>query len=302
MVKIAVIGSISTDFVVTSKRRPKAGETIYGEHFETYFGGKGANQAVAASRLGAETYLLGAVGNDTFAKNLLNNLQTNHIDVSHVINKDQLPSGSAIINVVEGENTIIYVAGANDAYSVNDVVKEFEFLKTCDLILIQNESAIKTVEKVFKTMKSENCKIVYNPAPAREFNAQYMDAIDYITPNEHEFELMFPGQEMEAVLAEYPNKMIVTLGAQGTLFHNGEKLVSVPSIPVSQIVDTTGAGDTFNGALALAIGKKLELEEAIRFANLAAALSIRKQGAQGGMPTINQMKESEAFETAWHFE
>ncbi|MGF3112525.1 ribokinase [Facklamia sp. P9177] len=299
MVKIAVIGSISTDFVVTSKRRPQAGETIFGEYFETYFGGKGANQAVATSRLGAETYMLGAVGADKFGESLIANLQNNRIEVSHIKTKKQLPSGSAIINVVEGENTIIYVAGANDAYSSEQVLKEQAFLTTCDLILIQNESPIETVETLIQQMADASCQIIYNPAPARSFNPQLMAAIDYITPNEHEFLLMFPDQEMAEVLAQYPNKMIVTLGAQGAVFHNGHELIEVPSYKVDQIVDTTGAGDTFNGALAFAIGNQFELEEAIRFANLAAALSIGKEGAQKGMPTIKQMKESVYFEKTW---
>ncbi|MGX7107970.1 ribokinase [Facklamia miroungae] len=300
MVKMAVIGSISTDFVVTSKRRPQAGETIFGENFETYFGGKGANQAVATRRLGAETYMLGAVGTDNFGANLIMNLENNQIDVSHIKTKQNLPSGSAIINVVEGENTIIYVAGANDAYSCEDVSKERAFLSSCDLILIQNESSPETVEFVFNNLANEQCKIIYNPAPAREFDSQFMAAIDYITPNEHEFQLMFPEQTMEEILSQYPNKMIVTLGSQGALFHNGHELVRVPSYTAEQIIDTTGAGDTFNGALAFAIGNHLELEEAIRFANLAAALSIGKEGAQNGMPTIKQMKESVYFEKTWN--
>ncbi|WP_208559933.1 ribokinase [Marinilactibacillus kalidii] len=289
--KITVVGSISTDFVVKTTRTPEIGETIQGESFQTNFGGKGANQAIAAARLGAEVTMLGAVGKDSFGQKLIENLNKNHIDTQAVQLIEDAPSGSAIITVVDGDNAIIYVAGANDTYTP-DVWSEnkevLNRLKMSEMILVQNEIPEATVKKLMQLSADYNILLLYNPAPARPLKKRWIDQLAFLTPNETEFKTLFPERSLQNVLESYPNKLIVTLGSKGAVFHDGNKVVTVPASKVERVVDTTGAGDTFNGALAVAITSGHSIEKSIQFANEAAALSIQKPGAQKGMPTIGK--------------
>ncbi len=300
MVKIGVVGSISTDFVVTSQRRPMQGETIFGDNFQTNFGGKGANQAVAASRLGGETFMFGAVGDDKFGDSLIENLDKNQIHCASVKRVEGVPSGSAVINVVEGDNSIIYVAGANATYSAQDVLKDRSLLAELDVILVQNETAEETIEALIDLADELQITLIYNPAPARDFSESLLNKVFCITPNETEFEVMFKGRDMNDVLQQYPGKIVVTLGENGARFHNGTQIIDIPAQSVSNVVDTTGAGDTFNGAFAVAIGSKLSMEDSLKFANLASSMSIQKAGAQNGIPTLEELKASDYFEETWH--
>ncbi|MFC6465039.1 ribokinase [Marinilactibacillus sp. GCM10026970] len=292
MSKLLVVGSISTDFVVETKREPKVGETIFGETFQTYFGGKGANQAVAAARLGAEVEMFGAVGSDVFGESLINNLKENNVGVEYVQTVDHLPSGSAFITVVNGDNSIIYVAGANDAYTPDCLFQnqqQLDMLKRSDMVIVQNELPQATIEKLIDQSNQNRIPVLYNPAPARKITEKLMEFITFLTPNESEFQEMFPGQSISEMLEKYSNKLIVTLGQKGATFHDGDKIVTVPAIEVEHVVDTTGAGDTFNGAFAVAYMEGQSLEECVRFANKAAAVSIQKLGAQNGMPTKEEI-------------
>lgn len=303
MAKITVIGSISTDFVVETDRRPLMGETVEGKAFSTSFGGKGANQAVAAARLGAETAMLGAVGEDAFGDQLLDNLKDNHISVNNVERVTQ-SSGSAFITLVDGDNSIIYVPGANGAYTPELLKQVFErgtVLQDSDLVLVQNETPSDTVEYLIQRCSELDIKLLLNPAPAREIKRELLDEVAFLTPNESEFDVLFPGEDRNAVLAQYPNKLIVTLGSKGAVFHDGKQVQSIPSLKTDNVIDTTGAGDTFNGAFAFAYASGLTIKDSIKFGNLAAGLSIQKAGAQTGAPTLEQMKEHENFEKEWNF-
>ena len=300
MVKIGVVGSISMDFVVTAKARPLAGQTLFGDSFQTLFGGKGANQAVASAKLGAETYMFGAVGQDRVGEELLNNLSQYKIHIDHVRKMSHISSGSAHITVVDGDNSILYVPGANGEYSVADLLASKEIISQLDLILVQNESPRPVVEALIDLCALANITIVYNPAPAREMDLQLLEKIDYFTPNESELAAIFPDRNLEEVLAQYPNKVIVTLGDQGVAYHDGSQNVRIPAYPVDQVVDTTGAGDTFNGAVAYALASGLPLEQALAFANLAGSISIQAKGAQTGIPSLETMKASEHYEETWH--
>ncbi|MBG9982391.1 ribokinase [Aerococcaceae bacterium DSM 111020] len=299
MVKIGVVGSISTDFVVEAQRRPLVGETVYGNDFGTSFGGKGANQAVAAARLGGEVFMAGSVGDDSFGSSLLNNLQANNIDTQSVKKSQDMPSGSAIITIAEGDNSIIYVAGANDNYKPEDVDQIADLISTLDIVIVQNETPIDSIERLIEYCNHYKVPIIANPAPARAFSSKSLKKIDFLTPNETEFELLYPNEDMEDVLKKNANKLIITLGSKGAVFYDGNEILLVPSYKPSSIEDTTGAGDTFNGALAVAIANNFRLYEAIKFANLAASISIQKKGAQGGSPTIKQMREHEHYEEKW---
>ncbi|MGG0471809.1 ribokinase [Priestia aryabhattai] len=291
MAKVTVIGSSSMDLVVTSNIRPGAGETVLGELFKTVPGGKGANQAVAAARLGADVSMIGCVGEDHYGKAILENFKSNGVSVENVKPVTESDSGTAHIILAEGDNSIVVVKGANDYITPDYVEKAKEKIKEADIVLIQQEIPEETVEYVAQLCQELKVPLLLNPAPARPLKAEVIEQVSYITPNEHEAELLFEGKEKEEVLKQYPNKLFITEGKQGVRYFNGEKEVVVPSYQV-ETVDTTGAGDTFNAALAVALAEGMGFEKGIQFANRAASLSVTKFGAQGGMPTRKEVEES----------
>ncbi|MGG3192560.1 ribokinase [Priestia aryabhattai] len=291
MAKVTVIGSSSMDLVVTSNIRPGAGETVLGESFKTVPGGKGANQAVAAARLGADVSMIGCVGEDHYGKAILENFKSNGVSVENVKPVTESDSGTAHIILAEGDNSIVVVKGANDYITPDYVEKAKEKIKEADIVLIQQEIPEETVEYVAQLCQELKVPLLLNPAPARPLKAEVIEQVSYITPNEHEAELLFEGKEKEEVLKQYPNKLFITEGKQGVRYFNGEKEVVVPSYQV-ETVDTTGAGDTFNAALAVALAEGMGFKKGIQFANRAASLSVTKFGAQGGMPTRKEVEES----------
>ncbi|MFS8601700.1 ribokinase [Priestia megaterium] len=291
MAKVTVIGSSSMDLVVTSNIRPGAGETVLGESFKTVPGGKGANQAVAAARLGADVSMIGCVGEDHYGKAILENFKSNGVSVENVKPVTDTDSGTAHIILAEGDNSIVVVKGANDHITPDYVEKAKEKIKEADIVLIQQEIPEETVEYVAQLCQELKVPLLLNPAPARPLKAEVIEQVSYITPNEHEAELLFEGKEKEEVLKQYPNKLFITEGKQGVRYFNGEKEVLVPSYQV-ETIDTTGAGDTFNAALAVALAEGMGFEKGIQFANRAASLSVTKFGAQGGMPTRKEVEES----------
>ncbi|MFE4090453.1 ribokinase [Priestia sp. YIM B13484] len=291
MAKVTVIGSSSMDLVVTSNIRPGAGETVLGESFKTVPGGKGANQAVAAARLGADVSMIGCVGEDHYGKAILENFKSNGVSVENVKPVTDSDSGTAHIILAEGDNSIVVVKGANDYITPDFVEKAKEKIKEADIVLIQQEIPEETVEYVAELCQELKVPLLLNPAPARPLKAEVIEQVSYITPNEHEAELLFEGKEKEEVLKQYPNKLFITEGKQGVRYFNGKKEVLVPSYQV-ETIDTTGAGDTFNAALAVALAEGMGFEKGIQFANRAASLSVTKFGAQGGMPTRKEVEES----------
>lgn len=299
MSKITVIGSLSTDFVVSADIRPSVGETITGNNFTTTFGGKGANQAVAAARLGAKVNMIGTVGTDLFGKEIVDNLVENQIFTSNVESVTHVPSGSAHISVVDGDNSIIYIPGANNEITKEQIIKAYPVIDLSDVVIIQNETPLEIIEFVIQTCFEKGIKTIYNPAPAKKIKRELIEKVTYFTPNELEYNLLFPELTLSEGMAKYPNKLIVTMGSKGVYFNDGGKEVHVSSYKVTPL-DTTGAGDTFNGAFAVALTAGLDMVASIRFGNLAAAISIQKFGAQSGMPTLEEMKESVDYEKEWH--
>ncbi|KOO41098.1 ribokinase [Priestia koreensis] len=291
MAKIAVVGSSSMDLVVTSEKRPGAGETVLGDRFETVPGGKGANQAVAAARLGAEVHMIGCVGDDHYGEIILNNFTENRVLVNNVKPVTDEKSGTAHIILAEGDNSIVVVKGANDHITPSYVEEAAHVLKEADIVLIQQEIPEETVEYVSQYCHDHHIPLLLNPAPARKLNQKVIDQATYITPNEHEADVLFNGVSPAEALRQYPNKVFITEGKSGVRYFNGEKEVLVPSYEV-EAVDTTGAGDTFNAAFAVALAEKKSFEESLRFANRAASLSVTKFGAQGGMPMRGDVEGS----------
>ena len=301
MKKIMVIGSISTDFNVITTKRPEIGETIRGESFSTSFGGKGANQAVAAARLGAEVKMVGTVGTDEFGTLLLANLEKNGINTDNVERVTEIESGSAHITLVDNDNSIIFIPGANNAFNEARLEPLKEEIKTVDFVIIQNEIPMAIITQLIDICDELDVQTIYNPAPAEQVERELVEKVTYLTPNETEFSVLFPGLPIEEGLRNYPNKLIVTLGSEGVAYFDGEEIINVPSYQVP-VTDTTGAGDTFNGAFAYALSKNANLTTSIQFGNLVAAISIQKFGAQGGMPTLAEVKENEHYEKEWGIE
>lgn len=283
MKNVVVIGSISMDIVVTSQKRPIAGETVIGESFHTVPGGKGANQAVAASRLGANVTMIGCVGVDHYGDIIIKNLQSNNINTDYIKRITNSVSGTAHITLVDGDNSIIVVKGANDFVTKDYVDEVIEVIKKADMIILQHEIPMKTVEYIGEICEKHGIALLLNPAPACSISEELIERATYITPNEHEAAVLFKGMNQAHALKQYANKVLITEGVKGVRFHNGTEEQIVPTFPVD-VVDTTGAGDTFNGAFAVAITEGKEILDVLRFANRAASISVTKFGAQGGMP------------------
>ncbi|MCH5460598.1 ribokinase [Bacillus cereus] len=292
MPNIAVVGSISMDLVAVSKKRPKAGETVIGEAFHTIPGGKGANQAVAAARLGANVAMVGAVGNDDYGTVVRKNLENERIFIDYVVPVTDRTTGIAHIVLAEEDNSIVVVQGANALVNKPVVDRSKDLLVKADMVVLQLEIPLETVKYVLAICEEHNIPVMLNPAPAQVLSEEILEKATYITPNEHECRIVLDDftSPIEDLLAKYPNKLLMTEGSNGVRFHNGTEIVHVPSIAVD-VVDTTGAGDTFNGALAVALSEGETLQKAISFANIAGGLSVTKLGAQGGMPTRDQVRE-----------
>ncbi|MDM5153453.1 ribokinase [Bacillus sp. DX1.1] len=292
MPNIAVVGSISMDLVAVSKKRPKAGETVIGEAFHTVPGGKGANQAVAAARLGANVAMVGAIGDDAYGKIVSDNLENEHIFIDFVEPVTGETTGIAHIVLAEEDNSIVVVQGANRLVNEQVVDRAKDLLVKADMVVLQLEIPLETVKYVLHICEEHKIPVMLNPAPAQVLPEDVLEKATYITPNEHECRIVLDDfiSPIEELLAKYPNKLLMTEGGSGVRFHNGTEIVHVPSISV-EVVDTTGAGDTFNGALAVALSEGETLQKAIRFANIAGGLSVTKLGAQGGMPTRERVRE-----------
>lgn len=284
MAKICVIGSCSMDLVVTSSKRPLAGETVLGEGFSTVPGGKGANQAVAAARLGAEVTMVGCVGEDFYGKAIMENFKNNRVDTRNVEPVTHTETGTAHIILAEGDNSIIVVKGANDFVTPAVVEQALEGIRESDMVLIQQEIPEETVSYVSELCNQFNVPMLLNPAPARPISESIIENATYLTPNEHECAVLFPGMSTADALRKYPDKLFITEGSKGVRYYDGNEEILVPTYKVNAI-DTTGAGDTFNAAFAVALAEGNSIRASLKFANRAASLSVTQFGAQGGMPT-----------------
>lgn len=283
MNEIVVIGSINADLVFVSKKKPKAGETLIGEEFFTIPGGKGANQAIAAAKLGAEVVMIGCIGNDIYGKKMMENFHANGVDATRV-KELNTSTGVAGIMVANGDNSIIVVPGANQKVDRHIVDEHMATILKAKIVILQLEIPMETVAYVINICSEHHIQTILNPAPARKLSKNIIEKVTYMTPNEHEAVEIFEETNLKKVLQKYPNKLIVTQGDKGVIFNDGHQSRTVPSLKVN-VVDTTGAGDTFNGAFATCLIDNKGLMEAIEYANKAAAISITKYGAQGGMPS-----------------
>ncbi|NOJ69201.1 ribokinase [Paenibacillus alvei] len=295
--KITIIGSLNMDLVTVTSTVPTQGETVTGQSFATMYGGKGANQAVACARLQADVSFIGCVGNDTFGTMMLDNLTREGIHTEAVEVLHDVSSGTASIIVKDGDNRIIVVPGANALVTPERVRKYADVIRQSDIIVLQLEIPLPSVRTAIEIAAEANVPVILNPAPALELDEQLLSLVTVITPNEHELaELLGISSQgnifdWQSALQTMPGKIVLTKGAEGAYWSDADgELHHCPSHHVD-VVDTTGAGDTFNGALAVMLAEGRTMEQAIQFATAAGALSVTVLGAQGGMPTREQLMD-----------
>ncbi|MCP3032349.1 ribokinase [Halobacillus sp. A1] len=282
---VCVVGSINMDLTVSTSVIPNQGETVMGESFATYPGGKGANQAVAAARLGSDVKMVGALGDDVFGISLKEHLQQEGIDTSSTELFNEQSTGTATIILSNNDNRIIVAPGANQLVTPSYVEKHRAAIEESDIILLQMEIPIETISYVVTIAKEFKIPVILNPAPYQPLPAAILNQVDYMTPNALEAELF----KQESIADDLLEKWITTKGELGSCLYVNGKEVHIPGYPVP-VKDTTGAGDTFNGALATQLAQGISTKKAVSFANAAAALSVTEKGAQGGMPTLDEVQ------------
>ncbi len=294
MSRLVVIGSSNTDMILRVPRIPQPGETILGGKFQTAPGGKGANQAVAAARAGADVSLLACVGDDGFGREALAGFATDGIDCEHVVVDPTAPSGVAQIFVAaDGENSIGVASGANACLTPGHIERAASAIEAANTILLQLEIPLETVMRAAEIGSAADCRVILNPAPAQELPMPLYPLIGMISPNETEAELLtgiaVKDESSAAAAAARLHErgvdtVLITLGAAGCFLSTGASSKIVPGYAVN-VVDTTAAGDVFNGNLAAALCRDLRLEDAVVYAQAAAALSVQCLGAQPSAPT-----------------
>jgi ribokinase len=298
MTNILVIGSLNADLVVRAKRFPLPGETIQGENLVTIPGGKGANQAVAAARLGARVAMIGRVGADAFGSALIDNLTQNKVDSRHVIRDDSTSTGTAIIIIdSQGQNRIILSPGANARIASSDIRPEY--FSGSSLLLLQFEIPIETVIHSANLAKEKGLVVLLNPAPAQSLPDELLRTADYILPNETELGLLTGNTISDlssvevaglSLMARGANNVIVTLGAKGALIMNKGGVKLIPAFNV-KVVDTTAAGDAFIGGLAVGLLNGRSLEDAVQYGCACGALAVTKFGAQPSLPSAEDVNK-----------
>lgn len=294
---VVVVGSLNLDVVVRTPSHPRPGETVLGHDHAEYPGGKGANQAVAAARLGARTAMLGRVGDDAAADRLRTSLAEAGVDLTALLATPGVRTGAAFITVDDaGENTIVVSSGANARLSAADVDAQRDLLASADVCLLQLEVADEVVRQA---VRATGGRVVLNPAPARDLPSEVLAGVDVLVPNEGELALLAGRTESASdpdELAALARSLavptvVVTLGARGALVVADERVEHLPA-PEVEVVDTTAAGDTFCGALAAALVRGDDVVTATRWAVAASALSVQQEGAQPSIPTLDEMEEA----------
>lgn len=298
---IYVVGSSNTDMVVKVDKLPAPGETVIGGSFLMNPGGKGANQAVTASRLGGNVTFIAKIGNDIFGRQAMQQFQREGIDTKFILTDNDHPSGVALISVdAKGENNIAVAPGANAHLGVDQIGQALQSVENDVIVLLQLEIPLDTVEYVIEQGHRKNLKVILNPAPANKLSDAVFKHIFVITPNETEAELLTgvrltdldsARQAAEVLHAKGVKNVVITLGSKGAYLSNEDTRQLIPA-PLVTAIDTTAAGDCFNGALAVALSENRPFDQAVAFACKAAAISVTRMGAQSSLPYRREVDDS----------
>lgn len=298
MSKIIVVGSINMDIVLQVPHVPKVGETLFADQVKYFDGGKGANQAIAASKLGGDVYMIGKIGNDANGKRLIENLKNNSVNTDGVTIDKTQSTGTAYINVyASGENNIIVNKGANERLTVDDIKRLENILEKDDICVMQMEIPLEVVSYVIQTFKKKNIKVILNPAPADKAINSDLNGVSIVIPNETELGIltdidMDSDEDIvdatQKLLDMGPEAVIVTLGRKGSFYRGKEAEYWQEPISVKPI-DTTGAGDSFIGALSVFLSEGNTIKDSIEFATYASALTVTKEGAMASLPTREEV-------------
>ena len=298
--KVVVVGSFMMDLVIKAERRPQKGETLIGQQFGMFGGGKGNNQAIAAARLGGDVTMVGRLGMDSFGDKLMDALVEEGVEIRFIVRDAEvgIGVGSPVIDA-DGDNSIIIVPRANMRLSAADVDRAASAISDSDVLLLQLEVPIAASQRAAEIAKSSGTKVILNPAPAQDLPDSFLAQVDILTPNQVEAELLSGVEVSDSEGAERAARIlldrgvsaaILTLGEGGALLFKDGLTTSIPAYRVN-VVDTTAAGDAFCGALATALARGEALEDAVVFANAAGALAVTVLGAAPSMPTAQQITE-----------
>lgn len=299
MKKILVIGSMNMDFVLDVETIPQVGETVLAKSLELIPGGKGANQAYAAAKLGGDVTMLGAVGDDEHGEALIANLASVGVDISRIKRLSGVATGAAFIEVsAAGENNIVVLQGVNAYFLPEDITANIEALESCDILIMQMEIPLETIFFAAKEAHRLGKTVILDPAPGRgDIPKELFEYVDIIKPNEVELGALL-GKEISAEDVETACKrvqelgvadVVVTLGGEGAILFSENSKQHIPSVKGIKVVDTTAAGDCFTASLALAIAKGFSVLQAVRFATRAAAISVTRKGAQPSIPSADEV-------------
>jgi len=298
--KIVVVGSSNTDMIIQLEKIPAPGETVLGGQFSIAAGGKGANQAVAAARAGGEVSFVACAGQDMFGEQAIEGFMKDKIHVEFAFKDQQAPSGVALIFVdKKGENSIAVASGANAKLTPDHIHKAQEIITGADILIMQLETPLETVTAAAELASANGVRVILNPAPACPLEDDLLKHISILTPNETEAEMLTGIRVEDDISAKNAGEKLLSRGVKSVLITLGARGVYIVSEGISQIVpgfkvdavDTTAAGDVFNGALAVSLGEKKEWIDTIRFANAAAALSVTKLGAQPSAPQRDEIEK-----------
>jgi len=292
---IVVVGSLNMDLVVRTPRHPEIGETIIGTEFQTFPGGKGANQAVAAARLGGAVRMVGRVGSDSFGESLLSTLVADGVDTRFIRRDPEASTGVALITVDEaGRNTIVVASGANAQLTPKDVSDAEELFRDAAVLVLQLESPIPAITQAIELARKYGARVILNPAPARKLEYNFLRGVDYLIPNQTELSLLTGLDSIQESIAYLHNvgiaHLIVTLGEDGSIVAENGQVIQLKALPVKAI-DTTAAGDAFVGAFAVALTEGLDTLSAAKWGNAAGAIAVTRPGAQPSLPNRKEFDE-----------
>lgn len=301
---ITVLGSLNMDLVANVRVMPRIGETLIGNAYKQVPGGKGANQADAIAKLGGKVQIIGMVGDDSFGRDLKESLNRDGVDVRYIKTDRNTPTGIAMIMVNdEGDNSIVVVPGANFKLTPKDIDDSLKAIEEGEIVVAQLETPIDTVRYTLKKAKELGKYTILNPAPAARLDDELIGYIDLLIPNETELEVL-SGKAIESeldiisaakvLIDKGVNELIVTIGDKGSLYINGNESRIYPAYRVKP-VDTTAAGDSFIGGIAVALWQGKTMEEAIQFATKVGALTVTKEGAQSSLPTLKEVEDFKAL-------